>query len=66
MEVKETLWEVTQIAVVPCEMYYSQLKKCFSWLVAHDYHGRMIFETRARAELYFHELAKRNIKKLGL
>ena len=51
----EQFYEVKKSGVVPCMVDPDELKKSESWLVAHDFNGRLIFENYSRAKLCWYE-----------
>lgn len=51
----EVYWEVKQEGVFPVMCSPKELKKSDSWLIAHDYKGRIIFENYSRAMLCWYE-----------
>ena len=51
----EKWYEVKAEGVVDCMVDPSELKKSESWLIAHDFNGRLIFENYSRALLCWYE-----------
>lgn len=51
----EKWYEVKQSGVVPCLVNPEELRKSHSWMIAHDFNGRLIFENYSRAMLCWHE-----------
>jgi len=51
----EVYWEVRKEGVSPIMLNTEDLKNSHSWMMFHDYNGRIIFENFSRAKLCWYE-----------